>query len=300
MEVRGLTASYTRWLRRRPALSDVTLDVSSGSITALVGPNGSGKTTLLRVLLGFLAPEAGTVRVAGVPPAAYRRRHGVAYLPEGLVAPEGWAVGPFFERGAELAGLDASSRGHAVSLAWQRCGLDPKSLAGLRLGLLSKGMQRRTLLAFALIGEPRLVLLDEPLSSLDPEARARLRQDVERLRDDGRTVLFASHDLAEVERLADRVVVLGGGRMLQVIDGALLRARRSLQLTIHAPEAVLAALAGDGRIRRLIDGRFQIPEPEHFDAVARAVYEAGGWLGHVEPGPHGELERVLLPELDHG
>lgn len=281
-------------MRRRIALEGVTISAQPGKVTALVGPNGSGKTTLLRLVLGFLRPTAGVVRVCGIEPDDYRRRHGMAYLPEEVQVPGGWSVRAFFERGAELAGIDAEGRDAAVRLAWDRSGLDDRSLGQLRLGTLSKGMQRRAVLAFALIGEPDVVVLDEPSSGLDPEARARLRSQVSQLAHAGRTVILSSHDLAEIERVADRIIVLETGRVVRVMDGSRLRSSAVLRVTLRGPQSVIASLAASGHIRSAVDGRFEVTGAQSFDEVARAVYEANGSILDVELPPASELERVLF------
>lgn len=299
LRLHRVRASYSRFLRRRVALQDVELTAEPGRITAVVGPNGSGKTTLLRLLLGFLVPDAGEVRVGDLPPASYRRRHGVGYLPENPVVPLGWRVDAFFRRGAELAGLHHRDQARAMARAWERSSLDPAALGGQRLDRLSRGTQRRALLAFALIGEPAVVLLDEPFSGLDPEARVRLRDGAARLRDEGRTVLLVSHDLAEVERLADHVVLLVAGRVIRTLEGAALRSSRRLRLAIRGADNAVAALLLANLLRPLPDGRFELVRHEEFDAVARAVYEDGGRIEGLDPANRSALEDLLL-EDNHG
>lgn len=212
-----VTAGYGRLIRRRRSLEALDLDAQPGSITALVGPNGAGKTTLMRLLLGFLDPWSGTVEVAGMKPSAYRRAEGVGYLPEIPVLPTGWTVRSILEEGAWLSGLRGVAHSRAVDGALARVGLEAD---GSRpVSALSKGTARRATLAFALLGEPRMVLLDEPWAGLDPAARTMLRRTVREIRDRGVTVVLASHELAEVAGLADRVAVLWEGRLLALLDG---------------------------------------------------------------------------------
>jgi ABC-type multidrug transport system ATPase subunit len=206
----GVTVSYRRLWRRAPVLRDLSLQADPGSVTAVVGPNGIGKTTLFRVLLGFLPVTSGQVQLGGLPPEEYRRRHGVAYLPEWVVLPRGWTAVQLLKEGARLSRLRGPQEDEAISGAWERAGLTPGDAR--RAESLSKGIRRRLALAFALIGEPRVVFLDEPLSGLDTESRARLRRIVAEVRDRGGTVILASHDLGEVERMADQVIQLGLAR----------------------------------------------------------------------------------------
>jgi ABC-type multidrug transport system ATPase subunit len=184
----------------------VSLQADPGTVTAVVGPNGVGKTTLFRVLLGFLPVTEGQVSVGKLPPEGYRRRHGVAYLPEAVALPRGWTAEGLLREGTRLSGLKGSAQTEALADAWERAGLAPGDPR--RTEVLSKGIRRRLALAFALIGDPRVILLDEPLSGLDTESRTRLRRIVEEARDWGGTVIMASHDLGEVDRMADDVVYL--------------------------------------------------------------------------------------------
>lgn len=205
-----LVSSYRRFLGSRPALRGVTFQAGAGEITAVVGPNGAGKTTLFRVLLGFMRPDSGGCLVGGLPPAEYRRRHGIAYLPESPELPRGWTGLDVLGRGADLAARREDRR-NEYALALERAALDRRTLAK-EVGKCSNGTQRRLWLACALIGDPDVVLLDEPFAGLDPPARRALRREMDGARARGAAVLIATHDLAETARLADRIVFLEDGR----------------------------------------------------------------------------------------
>lgn len=204
-----VTASYKGVGRRHVALHNVTLEVFPGAVSALVGPNGAGKTTLFRVLLGFLRPDSGCCRVGGLEPVEFRRRHGVAYVPEFPAFPRGWACRDILGRSVDLV-VCPDGRADAFALAMERAGLDHRTLSRTARKC-SNGTQRRLSIACALIGAPEVVLLDEPFAGLDPPARAALRQEIQRAREGGAVVLVATHDLAEVARLADRIVAMSGG-----------------------------------------------------------------------------------------
>lgn len=226
--VDALHAGYRLPPLHHPVLRDVSFRAVARQVTAVVGPNGTGKTTLFRVLLGFLRPRRGRVLLAGEPPERYRRRRGIAFLPESPTAPRGWSPRTLLEEGADLRGLGGQERKDAILEGLRRTGLDPAH-HDRRLARLSKGMIRRTLLAYALLGDPGVVLLDEPMAGLDPEARSRLRDVVRETASRGATLVLASHELDEVARLADRAVVLRDGRVAgtveEVSDGdALMRA----------------------------------------------------------------------------
>ncbi|MGD2070820.1 MAG: ABC transporter ATP-binding protein [Gemmatimonadota bacterium] len=211
----AVSAAYRR--RQEPVLRDVTLRAPPGHVTAVVGPNGAGKTTLFRVLMGFLPPRSGVVTIAGYRPERFRRRNGIALLPERTPVPAGWTFRALVEEGCDLHGLRGDGRRRARRRAWERSDLDERQRR-TPLARLSKGQARRAVLAFALIGEPHLVLLDEPLSGLDPAGRARLRAVLSDLAASGSTVVMTSHELGEVARLADRAVVLRGGRTVETLE----------------------------------------------------------------------------------
>lgn len=206
--VKDLVASYGTGFRRPPVLSRVTMSAEPGRIAAIVGPNGAGKTTLFRVVLGLLRPDQGTCLVAGMRPTDFRRRHGIGYLPEHSEFPGGWTVRGLLARGADLSAVE--DRADAYATAISRAGFAAETLAK-PINRCSKGLQRMLGLAYALTGDPALVVLDEPFSGLDVHARTALRREMLAARERGATVLFASHELLEVERLADDAFILRDG-----------------------------------------------------------------------------------------
>jgi ABC-2 type transport system ATP-binding protein len=192
------------------ALDALDLAIEDGEVYALVGPNGSGKTTALNVLLGLVRPTEGQATVHGYDvwteaPAA--RRH-LGVVPEGT---------PVYERlsGRRHVDFGATSRGVDVDpeAVLDRVGL--ADVADRRAGTYSRGMTQRLVLALALVGEPDVLLLDEPFYGLDPDASATLRRVLRTERDRGATVVFASHLFDEVGRLADRVGMLSGGQLVR-------------------------------------------------------------------------------------
>lgn len=230
-----------------PALAGVSLNVPPGTVLGIVGPNGAGKSTLIRILLGYLHPSRGTVTVNGVAPRAYAQRHGVAYVPETPAIPPGWTVEYAMRVYSSLAELD--DPGPSVEAALERVGLN--DVRQRRVGALSKGMRQRLAIAQALLGDRAVMVLDEPTNGLDPEWVAELRAIVTEWRGarGDRVALVASHDLSELERMADRVAVLENGALSEVID---LRAgahafpayRIELESTAHAADAVRACFPG--------------------------------------------------------
>jgi ABC-2 type transport system ATP-binding protein len=193
------------------ALDGVTLEIPPGTSLGIIGPNGAGKSTLIRLLLGFLRPTSGEVRVGGLPAREYVERHGIGYVPESVAIPRRWTVRGALGAFAAMGEVpDAGSRIDATLAA-----LGLEGLARRRVGALSKGNLQKLALAQALLGPRRLLLLDEPLNGLDPVWVARLREILAAWRAEApeRTLVLVSHNLPEVERAADRVAVLAGGRI---------------------------------------------------------------------------------------
>ena len=195
---------------RVEALAAVSLEARQGETLALLGPNGSGKTTLLRVLLGLVRPDSGAVSVYGRDALkdGWRSRECLAYAPQRPAFPDGLSV---------LEVVDFYRRLRALPAARCAAVLDEVGLGADRDVLardLSGGMSQRLALAVALLPATPLVVFDEPTASLDPKGVLRFRETAKRLRREGRTVLFTTHLLGDVETVADRVAVLVGGRLV--------------------------------------------------------------------------------------
>ena len=197
------------------ALDDLTLELSPGEVFGLAGPNGAGKTTLIALLLGFLGPSEGTVRIAGLEPRRFIEKHGVGYLSELVNIPPAWRTDEALRRYALLAGVDASRLRARVDEALDQLGLNEHR--GKRVKQLSKGNLQRLGLAQALLCEEQVVVLDEPTHGLDPVWTQRFRDVVTALRREDRVILIASHNLDELARLADRVGILDHGRLQRVV-----------------------------------------------------------------------------------
>jgi ABC-2 type transport system ATP-binding protein len=195
----------------RQALAGVSFELPEGSALGLLGPNGAGKSTALRLLLGFATPTAGTVRLRARDPRDPEARRGVGYLPERVTLPERATVESAVALSAGLAGSVGSDRDAAVAEMLDAVGLGER--AHDRIGELSKGLRQRVGFAMALIGNPRVLLLDEPNSGLDPLGIRDARGWIQRARERGAAVLMCSHTLSEIERVCDHVAILQGGKL---------------------------------------------------------------------------------------
>jgi ABC-type multidrug transport system ATPase subunit len=210
------------------ALQDVSVEIGSGEVVAVVGPNGAGKSTLFAVVLGFLEPTDGDIAIAGEEPRRYMRKQGAGYLPERFNLPAPWTVRDALRAFAKLERVDVKRAEHAI----ESLGLGDH--AHKTMTALSHGMLQRVGLAQALLAERSLIVLDEPTEGLDAFWRVRFRDLVAEQRARGATVLIASHDLAELERLADRALLLDGGRLRDVVPLRERTAVRSYRVELAA------------------------------------------------------------------
>ena len=231
VELAGIAKSYGGHV----AVEDVDLVLRQGECVALAGHNGAGKSTLIKLMLGLVTPTRGSVSVLGENPAA-RRRIDIGYLPEN------GALHPAMT-GAETLAFYARLKRQPVSgnaALLERVGI--AAAARRRVGTYSKGMRQRLGLAQALLGAPKVLLLDEPTTGLDPALRQSFYEIVRELRDGGATVLLSSHALAELEGQADRVVIMNRGR--KTADGTMSDLRRLAAL----PVRIRVRLAGGLRL----------------------------------------------------
>jgi ABC-2 type transport system ATP-binding protein len=228
-------AGAARWYGNVVAVNDVSFSLGAG-VTGLLGPNGAGKTTLLHMLAGFLAPSAGTVRVLGRSP----HRDPSVYRQIGLV-PERESVYSFltgFEYvryNGRLQGLANADSAARVAIA--RVGLE--DAADRPIGTYSKGMRQRAKVAGALVHEPQVLLLDEPFNGMDPRQRLAMMDLLGEMANAGRTILFSSHILEEVERIGTEILVMVAGRLAASGDFRAIRALmtdRPHTVTIHSSD----------------------------------------------------------------
>ena len=205
VELRNLS----KWFGDVVAINEVSLDIDRG-VTALLGPNGAGKSTLLRVLCGLTRPSQGTVRVLGEDPRTRPSLGGrLALVPQQEALPERLTGRRFVSLMAAMSGIPKPDA--AAEAAINRVELDPTDKRPLKT--YSKGMRQRIKVAQALVGEPEVIVLDEPLEGLDPRQRVLMIDLFRSLGAEGRTVLVSSHVLEEVERFGSRVVVLAQARL---------------------------------------------------------------------------------------
>ena len=214
LQVDDVSKSYQRGRR---VLSGVNLHIHAGETFGIIGPNGAGKTTLFGCMLGLVWPDAGRILVAGLPPDDLAVRHLIGYLPERLVFDTEITARGALALHHELAQQPRAERAATVEALLTRVGLD-RAFWDKSPRRFSRGMLQRLGLAQALVGKPRLLFLDEPTLGIDPEGLLHLRALLREFKAQGVTVVINSHDLAQLERVCDRVAFLRAGRVEAIED----------------------------------------------------------------------------------
>lgn len=209
----------TKWFGQKVAVSDVSCSFGDG-VSGLLGPNGAGKTTLMRMLVSLAMPSEGSVTVLGNSlRRKYRTYRQVGLVPEDDAVYGSLTARQYIEYGARLVGLSDIEGAARAALAE----VDMEYAADRTLSGFSKGMRQRTKVAAALVHQPRILVLDEPLNGTDPVQRAHLIKLFRRLGDDGTTVIVSSHVLEEIERMTDRVIAMVDGKLAAAGDVAAIR-----------------------------------------------------------------------------
>jgi len=198
------------------AVEEFSLMVVEGEILGIAGPNGAGKTTLIAMMLGYLRPTTGTVEINGLPARQYVERNGIGYLSELIAINPKWRAETALVRYATLAGIPYSEISQRVNYVIDLLGLAEHR--DKKVKALSKGNLQRLGLAQALLRDEQILVLDEPTHGLDPVWTQRFRDIVEELRRTDRTILIASHNLDELQRLADRVAIIDRGRLQRLVS----------------------------------------------------------------------------------
>ena len=228
------------WGRRVRAVEALSFEVRAGEIFGLLGPNGAGKTTTLKMLLGFVKPSSGHAFISGERVGTVASRRKLGYLPENPALYEFLRGDEYLVFAGRLGGLSSAEARRKAADLLARVGLAGRADRPIRK--FSKGMVQRLALAQALIGDPAIVILDEPMSGLDPIGRKDVRDLILQLREEGRTVLFSTHILSDVEAICDRVGILVEGRLTDcgALADLVAPGARAVELVVEnvAPELV--------------------------------------------------------------
>jgi ABC-2 type transport system ATP-binding protein len=279
----SLTKDYAvGFWRKRPqrALDRLSLQVNHGEVFGFLGPNGAGKTTTLKLLMQIIYPTSGSAELLGRPPGDVAMKRRIGFLPEHPYFYDYLTAEELLSYYGSLFGMKGEARRARVAALLDEVGIGAERR--LQLRKFSKGMLQRVAVAQALINDPELIILDEPMSGLDPLGRRDIRQLILRLRDEGRTVFFSSHILSDAEALCSRVAVLAGGRL--TASG---RLSEMLAFEIRGWEVVVAGLTEEAlgrlgadvtKLTRLGEDRFalELPTTRPPEEVLRELTAIGG------------------------
>lgn len=290
VEIENLTKDYEVgfWRKRKVrALDGLSLTVEPRQIFGFLGANGAGKTTTLKLLMRLIFPTDGRAKILEQDISDISMHQRIGYLPENPYFYDYLTPREFLDYSGQLFGLDSATRKERAEKLLSRVKLDQKSW-DRQMRKLSKGMLQRVGLAQALINDPEIVFLDEPMSGLDPIGRHEVRDLIASLRTEGKTVFMCSHILSDIELLCDNVAILKKGRLAH--SGSL----DELRIQDSTSIAIVAAGANEAVLRENLDAKatvkshprglgIYVEDEKEIDAVIAAVRKANGKLVSVEP-----------------
>ncbi len=304
IEIENLVKDYeVGFWRKRPvrALDNLTVSVNQGEIFGFLGANGAGKTTTLKLLMRLIFPTGGKARILGHDIAEVSMHARIGYLPENPYFYDYLTAREFLNYCGEIFGYSKSQRRLRAGELLNRVNLDEKKW-DTQLRKFSKGMLQRVGLAQALVNDPEVVFLDEPMSGLDPGGRREVRDLIASLRQEGKTVFMCSHILSDIEVLCDRIAILKSGRLAHL--GYLNELQETagnhnyLEVVVTGTDAANLKLHLEGcrqcEVSATAAGvRIEVPDEKDVDLVIKALRKAGGKLVSVQPVGH-SLEELFL------
>ncbi|MBM4133198.1 MAG: ABC transporter ATP-binding protein [Nitrospira sp.] len=297
-----LTKVYrSSWFGRAPmpALDGLSLSVQQGEIYGFLGPNGSGKTTTLKILMGLMQATSGGAEILGKPLGDVQVLHRIGFLPESPYFYEYLTAEEFLTFYGHLAGLERAVLGWKITQLLDLVGLAEARTRQLRK--FSKGMLQRIGLAQALIHDPDLIVLDEPMSGLDPVGRKQVRDLILSLRDQGKTVFFSTHIIPDVEMICDRVAIVVKGKLLaegrvdELVNPGHAQSVEVVCEGIKAGEVAAIAAVATRVLQRGEHSLVVLPGPEQVEPVLSAIRTQGGKLVSVAP-QKGSLEELFMKQ----
>lgn len=213
LEVSQLNLTFRHGKQEHKALDGVSFKVEKGKTVGFIGPNGAGKTTTLHILLGFLAPDSGSACILEQDVASSMSRENIGYLSEHPEAYKFMTGREYLRMTGKLFGLTKKERNDRVEVLLENVEL--RDHADKRIATYSRGMLQRIGIAQAMINDPELLILDEPTNGLDPIGRLKIRELIENLKAQGKTIFFSSHELSEIETVCDEIIMIANGRIIR-------------------------------------------------------------------------------------
>jgi ABC-2 type transport system ATP-binding protein len=289
--IEGLTKDYQSGLRRRQrlrAVDHLSLEVMPGEVFGFLGPNGAGKTTTMKLILRLLFPTAGTISLFGRPVDDASVRSAIGFLPENPYFYDHLTARELLDYFARLFGLDQPERTTRIERLLELVALDPRA-HDLPLGKLSRGMLMRVGIAQALVNDPKLVILDEPMAGLDPIGRVHIRDLLSSLREQGRTIFFSTHILSDAEAICDRVAILRRGRLVALGSLSELLSQVNSQameiIALNLDEAACRSLTDLGaQVYQTGSGlRIEVKSESNLYEALQIIHQRNGRLISVNP-----------------
>jgi ABC-2 type transport system ATP-binding protein len=287
--------------RPRPyrALDSLTLAVEPGEVFGFLGPNGAGKTTTLKLLMQLVYPTSGTASILGRPLGDITMKRRIGYLPENPYFYDYLTADELLSYFASLFGYRGTERAARVSRLLDEVGLGAERR--LQLRKFSKGMIQRVGLAQALINDPEVIFLDEPMSGLDPLGRRDVRALILRLRDEGRTVFFSSHILSDAETLCSRIAIVAKGRLMAsgTLSDLVTAQLKGWEIILDGVQAPPASHPGVRAVTTIAPGRYAVEALPTEDPL-RLARELGGLGGRLVSITqlHDTLEDLFVRQVD--
>ncbi len=274
------------WMRPVVAVHDLDLDVAKGEIFGFIGPNGAGKTTTIKLLTGLILPSGGEAWIRDVPVSDPESRTKLGFMPEGTFFHDYLTAREFLDFHASLLRIPREGREERISRLLERVGLG--AAADRQIRRYSKGMRQRAGLAQALVGDPGIVILDEPMSGLDPLGRKDVRDLILELRDDGKTIFFTSHILQDAEVICDQVAIILNGKIVRqgYLDELLGQELSGAELVVEGiGEELYEGLARDAQ-RAVVQGPrflFEFADEAEAEKALDQVRQASGKVRSLVP-----------------
>ncbi len=273
-------------MRRVAALNDVTLSVEKGEIYGFLGPNGAGKTSLIKILIGLSRPTSGTAEVFGRPPHDAEAKKRLGFLPEQPYFYDYLTAAEFLRLSARISGVPGEEIAGRVNGLLRLVRME--HAAGSQMRGFSRGMLQRMGIAQALVGDPELVILDEPMGGLDPVGRKEFRDLIVDLRERGKTVFFSTHILSDVELICDRVGIIIGGRIVEEgrLEDILGSAAESIDVTVRGATGKIVKVLERVARHSIKSGDvllLTVSREEDVDKIAAIAREAGVRIQSIVP-----------------